>query len=148
MMDEDRFLHEIEMRTGLPRDKAFNAAIAVLQELHDRLSSKEADDVAAQLPGEFKARWHAFDAPGRQVRRTHRADFVRHIAEVSEIDELQANRVLVATFAALQMLLGTPGGQGEAWDVFSQLPKDLKQLWLQASGAQKKPARPARSAPR
>ena len=86
-MDENKFLHEVEIRAELTRAQAFNVAIAVLQELHDRLSPKEADDLAAQLPGEFKSRWHAFDAPGRKVRRTHKNDFVRHIAETAEIDE-------------------------------------------------------------
>ncbi len=133
-MDENKFLHEIETRAELTRDQSFNVTIAVLQELHDRLTAKEADDLAAQLPGEFKARWHAFDAPGREVRRTHKRDFVRHIAETAQIDELQASRALMATFKALQMLLKSATGQeGEAWDVLSQLPKDLKRVWLAAA---------------
>jgi hypothetical protein len=34
----------------------------------------------------------------------------------------------------LQRLLGsTTGMEGEAWDIFSQLPKDLKRLWLEAA---------------
>jgi len=146
-VDENKFLREIENRTNLPRDKAFNIAIAVLQELHDRLSPKEADDLAAQLPGDLKARWHAFDIPDREVSRTHRKDFVRHIAEVAEIDELEAGRALLATFKALQMMLASPtGSEGEAWDVFSQLPKDLKRLWIQAAGPiPKKPARTTRA---
>jgi uncharacterized protein (DUF2267 family) len=142
-MNEDKFLRELETRADLTRDKAFNVAVAVLQELHDRLSPKEANDLAAQLPGEFKARWHALDAPGRDVRRTHKQDFVRHIAEVAEIDEIQASRGLMATFKTLQMLLHSPTGQeGEAWDVFSQLPKDLKRVWIAAA------AMTARKAPK
>ena len=36
--------------------------------------------------------------------------------------------------ACLQRALGSPTGrEGEAWDVLSQLPKDLKGLWLDAS---------------
>src|SRR6516164_5906361 len=133
-MDENKFLSELEARTGLTRDKAFNVAIAVLQELHDRLSPKEANDLAAQLPRALKARWHTFDTPGRDVRRTHRDDFVRHIAAVAEIDHMQAGKALLATFKTLQMALGSQTGQeGEAWAVFSQLPKDLKKAWLQAT---------------
>ena len=38
---------------------------------------------------------------------------------------------MVAVFATLQELLGSPTGmEGEAWDLMSQLPKDLKKLWL------------------
>ena len=144
-MDENKFLREIETYTGLPREKAFLVAIAILQELHDRLTAQEANDLAAQLPGDFKARWHSFDAPGRTVRRTHRKDFVHHIAEAAEIDERQAGRALAATFKTLQLLLGSPTGQeGQAWNIFSQLPKDLKKVWLQS--AQSAPANTAKPA--
>ena len=45
----------------------------------------------------------------------------------------EAERAVSAVFAALQRLLGSPSGQeGEAWDVMSQLPKDLKKLWMEA----------------
>jgi uncharacterized protein (DUF2267 family) len=145
-MDENTILREIETRAELDRQQAFKVAIAVLQELHDRLTPKEADDLAAQLPGEFKARWHAFDIPGREVQRTHKKDFVRHIAEAAEINETQAGKALMATFKALQMHLHSPTGEeGEAWDVFSQLPKDLKRVWLAAAemGA-RRVVRPAR----
>ena len=130
-MDEGQFLHEVETLSGLTREQSFNVTTATLQELHDRLSPKEANDLAAQLPHEFKAMWHALDAPGRDVRRSHKEDFVRHIADVAEIDEVEANKALKAVFKALQTLLKSPTGQeGEAWDVFSQLPKDLKRVWL------------------
>ena len=133
-MNENQLLHELETRADLTRAQAFTITIAVLQELHDRLNEHEANDLAAQLPGQFKAQWHAFDVPGREVRRTHKKDFVRHIAEVAEIDEFQAGRALMAAFKALQLLLKSPTGQeGEAWDVFSQLPKDLKRVWLAAA---------------
>lgn len=156
-MNEDRLLREIETRAELNRDQAFNVMIAVLQELHDRLNPKEADDFAAQLPGNFKARWHSFDLPEREVRRTHKDDFVRHIANVAEIDEARADRALMAAFKAIQIHLHSPTGQeGEAWDVFSQLPKDLKHVWTAAASmtrpkaakvaaARRGPAAPSRS---
>ena len=114
-MNESKFLKEVETRSGLARDQAYRVAIAVFQELHDRLSPKEADDLAAQLPGKFKRMWHSLDAPGRDVRRTHERDFIRHIADTAEIDETRAERSLMATFKALQVLLNSPSGQdGEA----------------------------------
>ncbi len=133
-MDENKFLYEVESRANLSREQAFKVTIAVLQELHDRLTPKEANQLAAQLPREFKLRWHAFDAPGRDVRRTHKGDFLRHIMEVGEISTIQASGGLKAVFKALQMLMNSPTGQeGEAWDVLSQLPKDLKRIWLAAA---------------
>ncbi|HYB92403.1 MAG TPA: DUF2267 domain-containing protein [Candidatus Binataceae bacterium] len=137
-MDENKFLSEIEVRGDLTRDQAYKVAVAVLQELHDRLSSKEADHLAAQLPGALKRMWHSLDAPWRDVRRTHERDFIRHIADTVEIDEAKAHKSLMAAFKALQMLLGSPSGQeGVAWDVFSQLPKDLKRIWLTSAGMAK-----------
>ncbi len=151
-MDENKFLKEVEARTDLTRDQAYKVAIAVLQELHDRLNPTEADHLAAQLPGDFKRMWHSLDAPGREVRRTHERDFIRHIADTVEIDEYKAEQSLMATFKALQTMLKSPSGQeGEAWDVFSQLPKDLKRVWLSSAAmpkskpAKARPAGPARS---
>ncbi len=134
-MDENQFLHEIETRSGLAREQAYKVMLATMQELHDRLSPKEADDLGAQLPGEIKAMWFGLNAPGREVRRTHKRDFVRHIAEVAEVSEVDASRALMAVFKALQIALRSPTGwEGEAWDVFSQLPKDLKHVWMAAAG--------------
>ncbi len=134
-MDENQFLNEVETRSGLDRERAYKVMLAALQELHDRLSPKEADDLGAQLPSEIKAMWFGLNAPGREVRRTHKKDFVRHIAEAAEISEVDASRALMAVFKALQIALASPSGrEGEAWDVFSQLPKDLKQVWMAAAG--------------
>ncbi len=48
-------------------------------------------------------------------------------------DEGEAEEAVTAVFAVLQEALGSPGGkEGEAWHVLSQLPADLKQLWLSA----------------
>ncbi len=148
-MDENKFLHEVERRSQLNREQAFKVTIAVLQELHDRLSPKEADDLAAQLPSDFKRQWHAFDAPGRDVRRTHKEDFVRHLIEVAELSPKQASDGLLAVFKVMQMLLNSPTGQeGEAWHIFSQLPKDLKQTWLQAAEMDGPQGRPGSSSTR
>jgi hypothetical protein len=39
-----------------------------------------------------------------------------------------------AVFGTLQRLLGSPSGtEGEAWDVFSVLPGDLKRIWLDSA---------------
>jgi uncharacterized protein (DUF2267 family) len=43
-------MYEVESRANLTREQAFKVTIAVLQELHDRLTPKEVDQLAAQLP--------------------------------------------------------------------------------------------------
>jgi uncharacterized protein (DUF2267 family) len=61
-------------------------------------------------------------------------DFIRYVAEKSDLPEDRANRAVMAVFRALQLALKAPTGQeGEAWDVLSQLPKDLKRVWLAAA---------------
>ena len=48
-------------------------------------------------------------------------------------DELESEEAVTAVFAVLQEALGSPTGtEGEAWHVLSQLPADLKRLWLSA----------------
>ncbi len=139
-MEYEKFKHQVQLLSALSEAQTDRVIVAVLQELHDRLSPREADDLAAQLPGELKAMWHAFDAPGRGVRRTHKAEFVRHVAETAEVPEDVASHAVMAVFKGVQLLLHSPTGQeGEAWDVFSQLPKDLKRVWTAASRMQVKP---------
>ncbi len=133
-MDEGNFLHDVELSLGVSRDKAHQITAAVFHELHDRLTVKEANDLAAQLPGELKVMWHGYDSPGREVSRTHKAQFIRRVAEEAEISEIDARHAIVSVFRELQKLLHSPTGQeGEAWHILSQLPKDLKKLWTGAA---------------
>jgi len=62
-MNENKLLYEVESREIVAREQAFEVTIAVLQELHDRLTPKEADQLAARLPHDFKLRWHAVERP-------------------------------------------------------------------------------------
>jgi uncharacterized protein (DUF2267 family) len=135
-MEYEAFIHEVETRLGVDKDKAQEVTSSVLHELHDRLTAKEADDLGAQLPGELKRAWYSFDRPSREVTRVHKAEFVRRVSEGAAIPEDQAGRAVTVVFKVLQMLLKSPTGQeGEAWDVLSQLPKDLKKMWLAASAS-------------
>lgn len=133
-MEYDQFIREVEQRLGVAREEAEHVTDAVLRELHNRLTAKEADDLGAQLPGQLKQVWHSLDRPGREVERTHKKDFIRYVSEVADLPEDRASRAVKAVFKALQMALKAPSGQeGEAWDVLSQLPKDLKRVWLEAA---------------
>lgn len=99
-----------------------------------RLTPEEAGDVAAQLPTGLKLLWEFLDHPGRQVRKVHESQFVGELRFIAALpDEAQAEQAVVVVFATLQELLGSATGiEGEAWDVISQLPKDLKRLWFGA----------------
>ncbi len=133
-MDDQTFFHEVAERVASDMRRAEALTFAVFQELRDRITPQEAEHVAAQLPKRLKMMWMSLDRPGRQVRRIHLQEFIGEVRRIAGLpDDAEAERAVAAVFAALQKLLGSPSGQeGEAWDIMSQLPKDLKKLWMEA----------------
>jgi uncharacterized protein (DUF2267 family) len=134
VVDKKTFFKTVAQRVGCDERRAESLTFAVFQELRDRLTRGEASDVDAQLPAGLKPMWEFLDRPGRHVRKLHEPEFIGEVRLIASLpDEVEAERAVVAVFATLQELLGSPTGmEGEAWDVMSQLPKDLKKLWLGA----------------
>jgi uncharacterized protein (DUF2267 family) len=134
-MDERSFVRQVAERADCNERRAETLIFAVFQELRDRITPKEASDVAAQLPMSLKMLWMSFDRPDRKVRRVHEGQFMSEVARMAGLDdESKAERAVAAVFAVLQEALGSlTGTKGQAWHVMSQLPTDLKQLWLIAS---------------
>jgi uncharacterized protein (DUF2267 family) len=136
-MEDERFIHTVAQQLKVDTEKAKKIVSAVFGELHDRLTPKEAADTAAQMPAGLKRLWMASEFPGRQVNRIHKTEFIRRVSELAEIPEGEAAHAVRVVFGALQALLRSPTGQeGEAWDIFSQLPKDLKKIWIAAARPQ------------
>ena len=133
-MDARLFFRKVAQRFACDEERADAVTFAVFQELRDRLTPAEAADVAAQLPSGLRRLWEANERPERAVRRTHAAEFLGLVRRRLDLpSENEAQRAVEAVFRELQLLLGSPTGQeGEAWDIFSQLPKDLKKLWVEA----------------
>jgi uncharacterized protein (DUF2267 family) len=133
-METREFVREVARRVGADERRAEGLVFTVFHTLQDRLPSKEARDVEAQLPTGLKRLWRAEDRRG-PIEKLHVTDFlgrVRHWASLPS--DAEALRAVRAVFAALQHALGSPTGQeGEAWHVMSVLPKDLKRLWLEAA---------------
>ncbi len=127
-------VREVVRRIGCERRQAEGLVLAVFQELRDRLTTKEAADVAAQLPQDLRRMWLENERPDREVRKIGKEEFLGRVRRRASLpDDAAAERVVRVVFRGLQHLLGsTTGKEGEAWDVFSQLPKDLKVLWLDA----------------
>jgi uncharacterized protein (DUF2267 family) len=136
-MDEMHFVREVADRTYGDERRAETLIFAIFQELRDRLTPSEAADVAAQLPASLKMLWMSFDRPNRKVRRIHEGQFLGEVARMAGLeDAVEADAAVTAVFAVLQQALSSPTGTtGVAGHIFSQLPADLKQLWLSASAA-------------
>jgi uncharacterized protein (DUF2267 family) len=133
-MNEKQFLSRVAQRTETDIETAGAITFAVFQELRERITPKEAFDVASQLPVDLQVLWLENERIEREVRRTHETEFVARVRYFANLESPeQAERGVLAVFATLQEALGSPHGtEGEAWDIFSQLPKDLKKLWLTA----------------
>jgi uncharacterized protein (DUF2267 family) len=65
----------------------------------------------------------------------HEYQFLEEVRRMLGLaDDDRAEDAVVVVFSVLQKALGSPSGrEGEARHVFSQLPKDLKALWLTAA---------------
>jgi uncharacterized protein (DUF2267 family) len=134
-MDATRFIDEVGERLSCDARRAEAVTFAVFHQLRDRLPAKEAADVAAQLPTALKRLWRESDRAHHPTEKIHEEEFVGRVRYFAALpDDREAERAVRAVFGALQRLLGSPTGkEGEAWDVFSVLPKDLKMLWLAAA---------------
>lgn len=105
------------------------ATAAVFHALRDRLTPEEADQVVAQLPRELKAVWEMGEQAERQPLKIRRGEFYERVrAEAGLASSEEAHSVTLAVFAALKEQLSP----GEANDVLAQLPKDLKEVWMDA----------------
>ena len=134
-MDEKVFIREVARRIACDEKRAESVTFAVFQELRERLTPHEGSDLAAQMPDALKKLWTSFERPGRSVRRVHAAEFIGDVRKIAALpDDEEARRAVIAVFAELQKMVGSATGvEGEAWHVMSQLPKDLKKLWLEAA---------------
>ena len=133
-MQDQAFFKDVMERIGCDLRRAEGLTFAVFQELRDRITPQEAAHVAAQLPKRLKMMWISLEHPDRKVHRVSGDQFIWEVRRmVGLTDDVEAQRAVSAVFAGLQKVLGSPTGQeGEAWDVMSQLPKDLKKLWAEA----------------
>ena len=134
-METREFMQEVARRLGSDERRAEGVVFTVFHTLQDRLPEKEARDVEAQLPTGLKRLWRAEDRAGRPVEKLHETDFLGRVRYWSALpDDAEAKRAVHAVFGTLQRALGSRTGQdGEAGDVFSVLPKDLKRLWVEAA---------------
>lgn len=136
-MDENQFFREVAERLACDRARAEAVTLAVFRELQERVTPKERGDVAAQLPNALRHLWTETSPGDRAPTRIGAGEFVGRVRRFAALpDDREAERAVLVVFSELQRLLGSATGlEGEAWDVFSVLPKELKKLWLSAHEA-------------
>lgn len=128
-MTATMFYRRVMGDAGLERTDAKRATAAVLHALRDRLTPEEATQAAAQLPRELKLVWRSGEAPRRRPMKMHRREFYDRVRGDAGLASLvEARNVTRSIFGALKDQLSP----GEADDVLSQLPKDLKDVWEMA----------------
>ena len=108
---------------------AKRGAAAVMHALRDRLTPTEAAQAAAQLPQALRSIWRYGEARGRRPVKMHCKDFFERVRGEAGLDSWRDARDLTsAVFHALKVSLSP----GEAEDIASQLPADLKAIWMEA----------------
>jgi uncharacterized protein (DUF2267 family) len=110
-------------------EESRQAAGVVLRALRDRLTADEAAHAAAQLPRELKELWAGGRRPAGRPLKLRRREFLERVRVDAGLRSLsQAERLTDAVFAGLKEQLS----EGEAEDIVSQLPRDLKGQWVRA----------------
>jgi uncharacterized protein (DUF2267 family) len=129
-MTPQTFYRRVLVEAGRPSlADAKRVTAAVFHALRDRLTPAEADQAAAQLPRPLKLLWWQGEADGRRPVKMHRAAFYERVrSEAGLASERETRQAIVAVFAALKAQLSP----GEAEDILTQLPRDLKSVWEDA----------------
>ena len=111
---------------------AKRATAAVFHAPRDRLTPEEADQIAAQLPRELRQVWDEGARDGRVPTKRRLPEFLERVKAAAGLASAKEARWMTpAVFAALKEHVSP----GESEDVWSQLPKDLKELWAEAQAA-------------
>ncbi len=134
-MDKTLFVSEVGRQLRCDAERAEALVFAVFQELRRRLPPTEVDDVAAQLAPGLRVMWNEQHGRADPPPSKSREEFVGRVRAFAGLpDDAEAERAVRAVFRALQVALASPQGrEGEAWDILSVLPKDLKLLWVAAA---------------
>lgn len=132
-MSAGSFFKTVMTSAGIgDRALAKRATAAVFHALRDRLTPEESDQVVAQLARPLQDMWSEGEVEGRRPVKLHGPEFFERVRVAAGLPSTKEARwMTLAVFAALKAHL-TPG-EGE--DVWSQLPKDLKEIWSEATAA-------------
>lgn len=125
-MTKDEFLRTVQERLGLvDKREAETAVRSVLAATADRLTPQEANDLAGQLPHEIA------DFVRRRPGGVQKMDYDTYIERIRhDLDlegPMQTERVTRGTLSVVRDAVG----EGEWQDVVSQLPMDMKEMFVE-----------------
>jgi len=125
-MKRDEFIKRVQEKVQVSsKDEAIWITDTVLKTLSDRLTEKEAFDLASQLPHELQG---IVGGAKERVVKMNRQEFVNKVADNLNIAPDESERYIKATFSVLKSAV-VPG---EIRDVLDQLPKDLAAMLAEA----------------
>jgi uncharacterized protein (DUF2267 family) len=125
-MKRDEFIKRVQEKVQVSsKDEAIWITDTVLKTLSDRLTEKEAFDLASQLPHELQG---IVGGAKERVVKMDRQEFVNKVADNLNIAPDESERYIKATFSVLKSAV-VPG---EIRDVLDQLPKDLAAMLAEA----------------
>ena len=129
-MRKKKFLKKVQEYAELDHlDQAEDLTRVVFYLLSARLTINEGEDLRAQLSGDLKELWDGVKETKVDVIKFNKPEFLnRIIADVGLESVEEAERVVNAVFKALKSQISA----GEAEDVAAQLPKGLKEMWIES----------------
>jgi len=120
-MDYATFTRTTAQRAGVSEGTAERIEHATLRTLADRISGGEAQDLAAQLPGQLQ---DDLRPPREEAEAFGVDEVVRRLAERGDIGPDEARTGAAAVLTTVREAV-TPG---EFDDVLSQLPQEYREL--------------------
>jgi uncharacterized protein (DUF2267 family) len=134
-MNYDTFVERVRQKTGLDRDHAEVAIQSVLSALGERLSEKEARDLASELPRELKPTLENVPGHGRRYRAD---DFVRLVGDRERVAEPAARLHTRAVLSTMSEAVS----RGELADILAEMWADpeFDELWAEPEAASTPPA--------
>ena len=132
----NEFIKEVSDEMETDRQSSLRIVKAVLHTLRDRLSPMESKDLVSQLPMILKAiwcdGWSPDKTPDKSIKK--REDFIEYVfsspelVQPNDLEDIEgARKAVISVLSVLKRHLT----QGEIDDISSQLPEDIKGLWLQ-----------------
>ncbi|MGR6036216.1 MAG: DUF2267 domain-containing protein [Candidatus Nitrosoglobus sp.] len=110
------------------RQQAYSTLRAVLHVLRDRLTAEEAADLGAQLPmlirGFYYDGWRPADKPLKYRRKEEFLDQVNE--KYQRLQGMELERAVNTVFKILSKYVT----EGEIEDIKSQLPPEVRALWV------------------